>query len=313
MGNFGLSIGFLPKFSVGYDITRKTKLKDDSKRSDSFEGYGGINKAYIGLGYEIMDFRIGVNTSYLFGKYTNNKIYATDKFSLYTKEVFINNLTGVQFDIGAQYTFRLNENINLNLGSTYTFKTPLKGKESNMIYTYTKGASINLETDKKYALKEEKDITTHIPTNMGLGFSLSSDMKWLIGFNYEKYNSVNMSFFDRDKEKNVSYGDYHKLSIGGHYIPDITSLTNFFEKVTYKAGAHYTVTPLILNDQTINDIGAFIGFGIPFGKSSISRLDLGFEVNVIGNQSDVLIRETHYNVKIGISLNDKWFIEKKYY
>jgi len=51
-----------------------------------------------------------------------------------------------------------------------------------------------------------------------------------------------------------------------------------------------------------------LGLGLPI--SGLSKVNLGLEIGKIGN--DDLIKENYFSLRLGLSLNDVWFIKRKY-
>src|SRR5690606_24812519 len=72
MGKFGLGFGLLPFSSVGYKLESFTTTDDLDKR---YRGEGGLNKAFVGLGYQITPkLSVGVDAAYNFGNIQNSAL-----------------------------------------------------------------------------------------------------------------------------------------------------------------------------------------------------------------------------------------------
>ena len=96
--------------------------------------------------------------------------------------------------------------------------------------------------------------------------------------------------------------------MGGFYIPKYDSYTSFLSRVVYRAGFRYENTGLILNNKSINDYGMTFGLGLPVG---VSNVNIGFEFGKKGTTSNGLIEENYFNLSVGLSLNDIWFVKRK--
>ena len=103
-----------------------------------------------------------------------------------------------------------------------------------------------------------------------------------------------------------------KYNIGGYYIPNYTSFSKYFQKITYRAGLRYENTGLIINNKSINDLGVTAGFGLPI-IGVFSNINIGVEYGKRGTTSANLVQENYTNITIGLSLNDKWFQKKRFY
>ena len=67
---------------------------------------------------------------------------------------------------------------------------------------------------------------------------------------------------------------------------------------------------MILNDKAIENTGITFGVGLPV--AGFSNVNMGFELGKLGSGDDSLIEENYVNIRIGFSLNDRWFIKRKY-
>ena len=140
---------------------------------------------------------------------------------------------------------------------------------------------------------------------MGLG----EDKKWYFGLNYLKtaeggYKNELMAL------DNVKFKSSQTFSFGGFYLPKYDSFTNYFKTITYRVGLRYKNGGLYVNDQQINEIGLNFGFGIPL--AGVSSANLGFEIGQRGTKKASLIKEKFFSIRLGVSLNDLWFIRSLY-
>jgi hypothetical protein len=53
------------------------------------------------------------------------------------------------------------------------------------------------------------------------------------------------------------------------------------------------------------------GLGLPI-TGSLSNVNIGLEVAKKGTTSNNLVQENYFNLSIGVTLNDKWFVRSKY-
>ena len=67
---------------------------------------------------------------------------------------------------------------------------------------------------------------------------------------------------------------------------------------------------LIVNNVSLTETGISFGVGLPLG--SLSNANVGFEISRRGEKKSGLIQETLVAMRIGLSLNDIWFIKRKY-
>ncbi len=111
-----------------------------------------------------------------------------------------------------------------------------------------------------------------------------------------------------------------KFSFGAQYIPNKNAGTKepYYKKIAYRAGFRYGVTYLELRNTALRDVAVTFGAGFPLRKIKVgetysqSVINVGFEFGQRGTTIYELIREKYAKVVIGFTLNDRWFIKRKY-
>jgi hypothetical protein len=83
-------------------------------------------------------------------------------------------------------------------------------------------------------------------------------------------NSYNESNF-------VSYEKSMRYSLGGYFVPNYNSFSNYAKRIVYRAGLKYDKTGLIVKSESINDLGFTLGLGLPI-TGSFSNINFGFEM-----------------------------------
>ena len=101
-----------------------------------------------------------------------------------------------------------------------------------------------------------------------------------------------------------------ELRAGGEIQPDYLS-NRLVKRAIYRLGAYYSTGYLEVLDHDISEYGITFGLSVPI-KSAVSRLNFSFETGNRGTVKDGLISETFFRAYIGFTLNDKWFIKRKY-
>ena len=149
-----------------------------------------------------------------------------------------------------------------------------------------------------------------MPNRLNFGLGIGKEKKWFIG---SEITTINSSVFSSDliNIENSRFEDSYLLSLGGFYIPDYASFNRFFDRIVYRTGVYFEKTGLNINDQSINEIGISFGLGIPAG-GLFSNINTSFEFGRKGTKKANLIEETFTNIHISLSLNDRWFIKRKY-
>ncbi|MGL2987035.1 hypothetical protein ACSVH5_05510 [Flavobacterium sp. RSSA_27] len=308
MGKFGFGFGVLPYSSVGYKI--QSLSADGSQNNRQLEGNGGVNKVFFGTGYKITNnFNIGVDMQYNFGKIeTDNLEYITD-VPVGTRERNLAYLSGVNFNIGAMYQAKVTPKINLYSSVNYTFKGDINSKNTRTISTIDYQGTFDIDPEGFDEVKSSQ--TIELPSKLTLGIGFGESRKWLIGAEvamreagslHNNYNNVT----------GVEFNKYNRYTLGGYYIPDYKSFNSYAKRIVYRGGFRFEKTGLTINNQDIDDKAVTLGFGLP-SIGSFSNFNIGLEYGVRGTTSKGVVQENYFNASVSFSLNDKWFVKRKFY
>lgn len=312
----GIGFGLIPYSSVGYNI-KNTTTASGIKTDNYYRGDGGINKVFLGFGYQITkNLSFGLDAQYNFGK-INTKSIATryetstnEQIQYSTREINSSNASGVNFNTGLSYKTKLYKNISIFSSATYT-------PQSNLSLANSRKLALVQAVDgtNEGVLGSEVDIAVadnkiKLPSKFTFGVGVGEAKKWIIGSEITFQNTSNFGnrFNDID---NVSYENATKFTVGGYYIPNFKSFSNYFERVAYRGGFRFENTGLVINNQPIEDVAVTLGLGLPL-RGAFSNINLGVELGNKGTKNAGLVREHYMNFSVGLSLNDKWFQKSKY-
>ena len=308
---FGFGFGIIPFTSVGYKLSQI----DDSSSSDilnRYEGDGGINKVFFSLGlYLLKNLSFGVTINYDFGKLR----YQTSKFldDVYLGTVLINesSISGLDIKLATNYEIPVNSKIDLHMMVSYVPQGSLNSNNKRLLITSPLSDPSNIAEIIEIDLADTGlDFTEiQLPSSSIVGFGLGKKSKWFAGAQYIMTNSSNFknSF---NTLPNVSYKDGSQFSIGGFYIPDYSSITSYWKRVVLRMGFRHEVTGIFKNNFGINETGINFGAGLPL--PGYSNVNIGFEYGSRGTKNSNILNEKFWTVRIGFSLNDRWFIKRKY-
>lgn len=317
LGKFGVGFGLLPYTSVGYKLeTTKNDLV-----ANRYSGKGGLNKTFLGLGYQITKgLSIGIDASYNFGNVQNSVIeFVYDEennpVQYQTRENNRSDLSGLSFNFGLSYKTMLNEKLELTTGFTYSPESTLTSNNtrsfSTILISSLTGREFvvnTIDADLGAVNLDRTDLT--LPSRTSFGAGLGQPRKWFLGAEYTFQNTKKFSnpIFSID---NTNFVNASGIAFGGFLVPDFNSLSKYWKRVTYRAGLHYENTGLEINNQTINEFGISFGVGLPVG-TFFSNANLGIEIGKRGTTNQNLIEENFFNLNISLSLNDRWFQKLKY-
>jgi hypothetical protein len=311
----GFAFGLKPNTTVGYTLANNTSDSEgDVVESSIYEGDGGTNKVFFGLGYEVFkNVSIGLEGSYIFGN-INNKITNIKKdITLGTEYNIDNKINGAGFKAGIIYENKLKENLFLNLGTTLEFENELESEGNEYFYSVSLTDGIPRDT----LLNSASRGTYKTPLKTSLGVSISDPNKWAASIDYSFQNPIELGGSLINKNPRLNYSKASVLAIGGFYLPKYNSISSYWDRVVYRAGMRIEKTGLMVdgtgdgaNYTSIDDFGISFGVGLPLGNQ-VSRLNLGFEFGKRGTTDNGLVEEEYFNFRLGLTLSNKWFRKRE--
>lgn len=306
--NGAVSFGLLPYSAVGYKI--QSLPSDTSLYTQKYNGVGGINKVFTGVGYKLnKNWSVGADIQYNFGDIKTTSTVYQDQVQNGTRETNSSSVSGVNLNTGVAYQTKITKKLSINSSITYSPEASLTLQNTRNL------AIISILTTGSVIVQDQADIAVDdtklkLPSKLTFGFGIGEDKKWMIGSEISFIASSNFSnrFNDID---NVKYENSTRLNIGGYYIPKHTSYTSYWDRIVYRGGFRYENTGLVINDKSINDQAFSLGIGIPL-SGTFSNINIGFEYGRKGTRLSGLAIENYSNIMIGLSFNDKWFQKRKY-
>lgn len=303
-GKLNFGFGLIPFNSVGYKI-----LNVNEETANRFTGRGGMNKVYLSTGYAVTDnLSLGVNVNYNFGNIQKNFTAFQNGIQFGTRQIDRTDLSGFNLNFGLDYQRALSDNLNFYTAATYSPKMDITAKKIRNTATITLGANgSELVTSEKDITFPDSDLS--LPAQLTLGAGLGASNKWFLGAEYSNIQAEDFNFVTPNQD--VSYQNASQYRLGGFYIPQYNSLTSYFNRMVYRAGIRFEETGLQINNEAINEFGISFGVGLPVGNN-FSNANLGIEYGQRGTTNSGLIKENFLKLSISLSLNDKWFVQRKF-
>ncbi|MFK7971518.1 MAG: hypothetical protein AB8F95_14200 [Bacteroidia bacterium] len=323
--------GFAPYTGVGYNVSRTDSLVGSEETlvyQRSYTGEGGINQAFLGLGFNALKRRlkIGVNGYYNFGslRYTGEVAFGNSNLGNlapigYEETVY---LSGPGFQVGAIFTDTLSGKRKgkpakgrrapitmLRLGATMDYSAGLNGDRVRRFSTLYIDAGDTLPGVSGDDVEQGR---SDIPPKFGFGASIIRPGSWELSAEANFQDLTKFTFFD------VSGGlqSGMRLALGGEWIPKIDG-KSYFQRIAYRGGLYYDRGYLQVADQTVSDRGFSFGFGLPASRKgtslfnrerAYSRINLGFAVGQRGSISSGLpLDEFYVRARVGVTISERWF------
>lgn len=304
---FAISAGMMPFAKVGYEFGDTQALGGDPNSQNSqrsYSGEGGYNQIYLGLGVNpYQGLHIGANIAYILGDRSLHSRYTIASATATTTTKSDNlRLSAFKFDLGVQYTQRLNEqgSKSLTIGASVTPPISFKSEQAIIKRSIATGGTTILQNDTI----RSADYT--IPLSLGIGVSyrqknkllLSGDVQY-IGWEQAKFRNLEAKFQNQ-----------WRLALGAEYIPNY-QLRSLWKRAKYRiglnAGNSYLQVPTPIGSYAgYYELGISAGIGLPLVDRR-SSLNLSIEYKHLQPKVSGLIREQYIGATIGIVFNEGWF------
>ena len=315
-GKLAGAFGLMPYTSVGYRIQNTTSNTDTSlNRTRQFDGSGGLNRVFGGLSYQITPkISIGADFQYYFGDIETTSLVTIPNIGLQyaTREKNASDYSGVGANIGLMYKTRIKSKYEYYASATYSTESSLKSESMRNI------ATVSVSAAGDQIVVDQIDLTVSnrdykLPSKFTIGTGFGQARQWFLGAEYTNQQANELGGRFDGTTTSAQFENSSKYALGGYWIPKFMSYNSYISRITYRAGLKYEKTGLVLGGESIDDKGVSLGLGLPLGGTiGGSNLNIGFEYGQRGTKSAGLIQENYFNVFIGLSINDKWFVKRKY-
>lgn len=311
----GLAVGFMPYTSVGYDFStpEKTIVSNPQNtlvntHADSYTGSGGLNQAYIGLGWRVYrGLSVGANVSFLWGsnthtvlpQYSEGGVSSTSHIS--NVKIYSASLRTFKIDLGAQYPVRLTPQDWLNIGATYGLGHKIP--QDATILTGTRLDTIPSPFD--------------LPHTLGLGVAWQHKNTLLVAADvrHEWWGSCRMPVETAGGYAPMkgSFKDMTKFAVGTQWTPDPYD-KKYWKRIQYRAGINYTTPYLKVDGENgPSELRMSIGAGLPITNRINNRsvVNVGVQWLRRSASGDGMVKENYLLFSLGLTFNELWFMKYK--
>ncbi len=305
---FGFGFGLIPSTSVGYRLQYSDPI---AKNLSQFSGTGGINQAFLSAGFNMIRFlSFGVTLNYNFGNITNLIYDYTDGIDFGTYLQNSSDYSGLNYTIASNLDFSISKDYTLKFHLSITPKNSISSNNKRVFYTQSVSNQVIADFKDVDLSKNGLDkinISTFGKSEFGIGVGKKN--KWSIGGQYSK---LDLSGYRNQflNYNNLLYSKGSKISFGGFYIPNFLSLTNYWNRVIYRAGIRIENTGVKVNNYNLNENSVSIGISAPLAV--YSKANIAFELGKRYIDQPNALSESFWSVRLGLSLTDIWFIKRKY-
>jgi hypothetical protein len=319
-----VSFGLFPYSEMGYN-TKVTKTGfgsgssvDTNVTNYSYNGEGGLSKAYLGYGFGIgKHLYIGANASYIFGdlhQYSSTQIPTL--YGMLNPIIESSNVVGgVNYDYGVQYSFDFGEysTKHLVLGYSAQANTSLNSTNTYIVsqFTYTSNGTANVAADTVLNSQQAKT-KIQLPQINHFGISFQNDGHFLVGADYTMGHWSALSI----DGVNQGLRDSKTFNIGGQFTPNAQALRNYFARTNYEVGFKYDESYLYLNNTNVKSYAFTLGMGFPLAPGSLNnsfyKINFAAELGQTGTLANGLVMEKYITLHLNFVINDRWFMKFKF-
>lgn len=314
--NMAINIGFQPFSSVKYSAVSYALLPNSPTFVKyDYAGTGGVSQVFLSTGHKIIqNLSVGAQVNYNFGSISNTSTSTLDDFrSSYIAQLNDRyNYGDFTYRLGLHYFISVFKNSQVNIGVTYdgasNFNTTHFRAFERKNFSDVVLDGDTLFSDKKESIKIPDAITFGVSLQRGYlqAASGTQNTAYSIGVDYsmQDWSVANGSTILGANRLQSSY----KVSVGGEITPNVRN-SNYLARMTYRAGFSYAQTPLIVNDDSIEDMSVSLGFALPV-RNNFSSLNMYGAIGQRGSLNS--IQEKYVKFGLGISISDRWFIRSRF-
>ncbi len=322
----GGAFGLREFTSINYSVTDLQQYANSDTSTGSinykYQGDGGLSQFFIGLGAKpFKNFSVGLNVSYLFGKLNRLQrveFPSSGLFNIRTDN--ITNVGGFYVDYGLQYALKANQRNVLVFGATFAHPMKVSASTSKLGRTYLLDAYEEDEFRDTIFFEENSDASITIPWKYGFGLTWKIMDKWMVG---AEFNQQFWSQYQSTSGGSDSLSDAYKGSVGVEYRPKgdyaARGFFRYFTKMHYRLGGFVGMSEYTVRGTQLSEYGITLGLGFPLSRKKAgndmfiqSMVNLAVEWGQRGTISQNLLLENYWNFRLGFTLNDRWFIKRKY-
>jgi len=293
----GIGVSMSPYSDVGYLLQGVTGTVEGSTDifSSNIQGSGGLNNIAAKYGYKLTPkLNVGINGSYYFGNITETEYVTLTSDYLSIAEV--NHYSGLRLGFGAQYK----ANTKFTLAGVLTLPATFKGTQDREVYKIINLVQSEIESESR-TIPSFK-----LPTELTVGVKYSFTEALTLNADYKRsfWSSTGM-------EDNIgTFTDQDLLGVGIEYY-NYKPRSGYLGRMKYRLGTNMDNGYLEVNGNRIKNLALTSGLGLPLGNGN-TFLNLSYSYGQKGLISNTLVKEKYHLLTLNLSLDDLWFIKRKY-
>ena len=209
----GFAFGLQQNSTIGYTITENTYDENDELiQAGLYEGDGGTNRVFFGLGYEVIkNLSLGIEGKYIFGKTERSVISQTRDIHLATKYKIEGSANGFGLKVGAIYKKEIKPSLFVNVGTSIEFENDLDFDANEYLYSVSIAGT---ESPRDTILNISSKGIYKTPLKTNLGVSIGNPLKWSVAVDYSFRNTIELNGNLVGQNPKLQYDNASKFAIG---------------------------------------------------------------------------------------------------
>ncbi len=329
----GLAFGLRPITRLNYGVESRARLAGDSVGT-IYEGTGGTNQAFIGVGKKWKNLSIGANTGYTFGRQeisTSKTFYNDTLLYFQSRSASQINFGSMFLQAGIQYEFTLfkkenaadksSKNLLMRVGATASLQQNMNAVKRLSNQTYVLNASGALMEVDSIAKQDNLKGTIIMPATYDAGFMIMKTLTntrgnfqlWSAGVEYTTTQWTKFRSYGQPDALNNSWA----LKLGAQISPNPDGgSTSYLSNVNYRFGFQFGKDYINADGNGFNHSSFTLGAGFPIRKwrnyeTQFTVVQAAMQFGKRGSAVNN-ITENYTQITLGFSLSDMWFIKRKY-
>lgn len=326
----GLSMGLTPHYQSNYDINDTQNEPGIGDVLYEYQGEGGINKAYLGIGTKLIDndtlqLAVGAKGLYYFGSSTKIRRALLPSGQNYFNVASTNQLSvsdlSLEGGVYISWTPGKARDLQFRLGSSVNLGGNLNARKTELNNTFSENGfgSTFIKDTLNFVANNSGQVRFPLELSTGVGVLIRN--KWYVGLTHTVLDWTTY-VEDFGEQQQTSFAELkagNSYSLGIEYTPQPTRLltNNFWKTVSYRLGMRIADDYIQVNDEPLKQQSLSLGLGLPLLKSrSLSSFNVGVEFGSRTGSGENLIAEDFVNIYLGMTFVpnkiDNWFIKRKY-
>ena len=214
-------------------------------------------------------------------------------------------MNSVAYKAGLQYFRHLNDDYRIVAGVTLSPRDQLGAEQTRLLRNYSGSPGTENFLDTALFQEASKMNVANMAV-LGFGFAFEKKTHWMLTADV-RLNTWGNS----DLSSDVELANGQTIHVGFDKYVNTTGFGSYFSKIGYRSGLRYNSSLVRIDNEDVSEFGISFGLTIPLRKT-FSTLNIGAEVGQRGKDENGLVQENFFNLQLGVTINDKWFIKRQY-